>query len=329
MTTLVMRLTIHRFAITFRKLIAKNPKTKKRSKGSVDTVYLLRSYEHRKGDVRNYSSPYVCNFGPAENLLIHEVARAATAAPMYFKKMLISNNKKEKEKVYYSDGGFGQTNNPTAVGIDEIRLLHAQNGEVGKLGAVVSVGTARAVLGDDGDSILGPVRAAFSMATNPQHIANSIQHAGLDNYWRINDTDGLDIELDEWEPKSGSDPGHKTLTRIRNAFYKWAYDRDNVDYIRSCAKELVRRRRLRAYGLVAQKWKHFATAVEYRCRRMACGYACFDHLYRFQAHCEYEHANLSETDKKDLLVPEITGWTYPEPPSIPLSYPNGEEGPST
>src|SRR5205085_1147612 len=78
------------------------------------------------------------NYGKAQKFQIWEVARAATAAPLYFEplKIEIPGN---TGHLLFTDGGFNYTNNPTAEGTREIEDLSGSN----SIGVVVSIGTAR------------------------------------------------------------------------------------------------------------------------------------------------------------------------------------------
>ncbi|KAF3040507.1 hypothetical protein E8E12_007184 [Didymella heteroderae] len=303
--------TCSMFATTFRKRITETPGGKKGS-GSETKLHLLRSYDHH-GSPDDDDTSWIRNFGDAEPLHIWEVARAATAAPMYFKQILISNDREKREKVYYSDGGFGHTNNPTDLGIEELELLHTQGGVTGTLGAIVSIGTARAEVEQSGDGILNKVREAFRRSTDPQVVAKSIKRRNLTTYWRLNDEEGLDIELDDWKPNKFTDnPGHETLNKINTGFLKWAHDRDNSEMVKACAKELVRRRITRTGD--PTRWQRFATAAEFQCKRNGCGNPRFEYLHRFEAHCDAEHTRLS--DKDQWAKAEETYWTYPPPTQL-------------
>ncbi|KAF2796957.1 hypothetical protein K505DRAFT_236549, partial [Melanomma pulvis-pyrius CBS 109.77] len=222
-----------------------------RTKGSVGGVKktcLIRSFDHyeRKqlqmprvltGASNKYSGK---NFGPADTMEIWEVACAATAAPMYFKEVKKKSND-GTTKFYYSDGGFGHTNNPTQLGIQEIETLHGK----GNIGVVVSVGTARANDSSRGKNIFKRVKDIADTATDPKIVAEQLHTREL--YWRLNDDEGLSVELDEWKPNNlfTRRPGRKTLATIQQEFYRWASERNNITLLEHCARELVRRRRKR------------------------------------------------------------------------------------
>lgn len=278
---------MNRFATTYR------TKDKVGKSGSETKLHLLRSYDHELNSDSPMNNPVYkpatpINFGLAENMVIWDVARAATAAPMYFKELAVKHDgidNRTREKVYYSDGGFGHTNNPTHLGIEEFGTLHQQNGNAGGIGAIVSIGTARADSDRAGRSFLKRVQKAFDAATDPQIVANLVRFHHRTHWRRLNDSEGLDVELDDWKPnKFSTNPGHETLTRVKNGFLRWAHNRDNIDMIHECARELVRRRTSRA--LDRSKWERFATAAEFKCGHPRCRNERFDSRHRFDDHFE-------------------------------------------
>lgn len=190
---------------------------------------------------------------------IWRVARAATAAPFYFSELKIISD--SEEEMYYSDGGFGHTNNPTLQGIWELETLHrrgeGENVTYGSIGVIVSIGTARRDNNRGGRSTFQQAQEAFRTATDPQHVAEVVNYNNRSNCWRFNDESGLNIELDDWKP------GNKSGDLMKAGFYKWLANWDNADRLRACARELVRRRRSRTRN--ASKWERFATVAEFRC----------------------------------------------------------------
>ena len=86
--------------------------------------FLFRTYEN------------VCpvkgrNPGPAHDIPIWQAARATSAAPTYFKEILI-------EDIKFIDGGFG-TNNPCHEVIKEVRGMNNLNNDC--IRCVISIGT--------------------------------------------------------------------------------------------------------------------------------------------------------------------------------------------
>ncbi|KAF2866966.1 acyl transferase/acyl hydrolase/lysophospholipase [Massariosphaeria phaeospora] len=291
----------------------------KGSKGSQTTLYLLRSYDHeekedlplqdrRRTGTGQSNRAHRKNFGKADALHIWEVARAATAAPMYFKEIVFQRNSIEGgTEMFFSDGGFGQTNNPTQEGILEIASLHGKH----NVGAVVNIGTSKDTLESGGKSIFKRVREFVDRATDPTIVAGQLD--GRDLYWRFNDDRGLGVELDDWKPSGFStrDPGHKTLRKIRTQFNRWAKNSSNTRHIEQCARELVARRRRRADD--ATLWEAYATGAVFICGYSACNNAQFENGDRLGEHLEEKHAVPPEESKK--TVRRMTKrWLYQTPP---------------
>jgi hypothetical protein len=161
----------------------------------------------------------------------------------------------EDETAVFEDGGFGESNNPTDLGIQEIRRLGHT------VGTVVSVGTARA---DAlyGTGILGRIKMMSDKATNPENVhARVEERADREDfdYFRLNAPGFLEVDLDEWKPKSGA----RTLEKIRRRFNEWLRDPQNDEDLQDCAKALVRQRRARAMD--RDQWQHFAIGAVYTC----------------------------------------------------------------
>jgi hypothetical protein len=245
---------------------------------------------------------------------IWEVARAATAAPMYFKEFKIflrHEEEKPKEKAYFTDGGFGVTNNPAQVGFEELKLLSGSE-TTENVGVVVSVGTARGKENPGGKSFHARMKKMASTATDPAVVAKFMKEQKLKQYWRFNDDEtGLHVELDEWKPNSRftKQPGHETLTKIQNAFYKWAHKKENFHAIEACAKELVVQRRRRTVD--RSRWQRFATgATKYKCGHSHCEPE-WNSLYQFEEHWEQLHSRNLDGDQ--WKEPTFDTWTYQKP----------------
>lgn len=191
------------------------------------------------------------NYGEASTLKIWEIARAATAATLFFDPFKIKSG---KDEFTYEDAGFGQYNNPTLPGILEIEGMHGRE----SVGIVVSIGTSRK---DHvrGRGILSKVRNVVDVATNPEkghldaqnYLAKDEKDA---DYFRLNQPNSLEISLDEWKPPT-------TMEKIRHHFYQWSHE--NQDLLIRCARELVFRRRERMSH--PTRWEYFATGAVYRC----------------------------------------------------------------
>lgn len=287
-------LTIYRFATTFSRSTG--------GRGTERSLYLLRSYEHENTENRSLEKTLpIKNFGPAEHMQIWQVARAATAAPLYFKEIVFKPNG-SNDKIHYSDGGFGTTNNPTYVAMEEMKLLHGAN----KLGVILSIGTARADEQAGGQSTWAHTNTAFQSLTDPNHIHGIMSKRTDIQYCRLNDEGGLNIPLDHWKPKTG----RETITIIRNRFSTWLWEnRDLAEKFDTWAAELVRRRRIRAGN--AHLWERFATGVSnFRCRNVECrqDQRYFAHRGKFEEHWRTVHRR--EENAAKFSEPLVTEWLY-------------------
>jgi hypothetical protein len=294
---------MYRFATTLLRKKGKNGSSKK--------IHLIRSYDHDERPDRNkFKALEIVNYTKAEQMEIWQVARAATAAPMYFTELRYQFGSNDPtESFFFSDGGFGHTNNPTLLGIQELRTLYG--GE--KVGVVLSVGTARKDTDPDKQGILQRVKEGFSIATDPDHVAREVNRMDMPYYRRINDEIGLNLELDDWKPNGLLTPeakrGQKTLKKIESSFNEWALKPGSRRMIQQCAAELVRRRKLRTG--IADRWHCFASGFDgFRCAgkdHLEC-----DELYKFRTRFEthWREKHESEDDAKRHREPSWREWTY-------------------
>lgn len=231
------------------------------------------------------------NYEKAQEFEIWQVARAATAAPLYFEPLKVERARSSGH-ILFTDGGFSHTNNPTRTGKSEIKVRRGS----GSIGIVVSVGTARKKK-EENDSawvrfvnkIPREMRGMAHELSDPEAVHDDmLQEQGFP-YYRLNHPDGLDVELDRWEPKQNffsKDAGSKTITTIRNAFAHCACDTKIMNQFRSCAMALVDCRRKR---MNTSKWERYATGARYQCRVEDCD---FEDCYEgddFREHLRSEH----------------------------------------
>ena len=134
--------------------------------GRLSMPYLIRSYDHEEqnspeNSTRPTSRPATqssrtntdmsgrkksldnINYDKAQQLEVWQVARAATAAILYFEPLTIENAR-AGGSTEFRDGGFSQANNPTRTGKHEIEDLHGY----ASIDIIVSVGTARKLVKD-------------------------------------------------------------------------------------------------------------------------------------------------------------------------------------
>lgn len=236
-------------------------------------------------------APLITNFDEAErekeNMEVWQVARAATAATFFFKPFRDrpSFGKKGRRKAMreLTDGGFGPSNNPTYMALEEMILY--LGGDDAKLGTIVSIGTASdSLLRTDGRMTTSKLREMAQSLTNPEH-SHAQAKARMENkqrgkdYYRFNATEDegppgvLKVEMDEWKPrhmfrKEGN--GEDTLEKMRNHFAAWMLAKKNGHdaKLKKCAEALVRRRHARTHD--HWRWERFALGSSYRCVLSNC-----------------------------------------------------------
>jgi hypothetical protein len=248
------------------------------------------------------------NYESAQSFPIWQVARAATAAPTYFEPLRIETPGSSAHSIF-TDAGLGPTINPTQEGILEIKDLYRES----SIGVVVSVGTAkRRELW--GGGIRRPVKALASMVADPEIIHTNVNKESVKEgfpYYRLNDPDKLNIELDEWEPKqrplSRKIPGSITLERMTVAFKDWASMPETAEQFEKCANELVKRRQARATD--DAKWERYAIGVQFRCLRKECEREDFDNRGEFHHHLSNDHGTPQDCldDETDFCMRR---WHY-------------------
>lgn len=225
------------------------------------------------------------NYGPAHDFEIWEVARAATAAPFYFDELEIQN-------LLFSDGGFNYTNNPTREGAKEIEEAYGPE----RIGAVVSIGTARHDKAPNGKGLL-PIISRFKgfaqAISDPEVVHRDMETLSEDRefpYYRLNNPGALDIPLDEWVPKKSSPKkrsGSATMKAISDSFAKWTTNHRTHSLFKNCAAQLVERRRARAAD--TSRWERYATGASYKCRITGCDLDEFINCDEFKAHLIQKH----------------------------------------
>jgi hypothetical protein len=246
-------------------------------------------------------------------MTIWQVARAATAAPLYFRPLECDNpHGPPGTKFHFSDGGFGAENNPCYAGIQELEGVHGHGGpsNVRVVGAVVSIGTAKAETSPGGVSLfMDTIVGLTEEATSARIYAEVLRDQNRKDYWRFNDDQGLRMELDECEPNGWFTPrkerGSKTLSTIQNAFNAWARKGPNDRQFRACARVLVERRRARIAD--AGLWEQYATgATRFKCKCRKCK----PNIYTFRSQFE-EHTRRKHSDAPEFHEPDYVCWRYP------------------
>jgi hypothetical protein len=132
-------------------------------------LYVFRSYDHWPQNP-GVIDPLEKNLGYAHTIPINLIARATSAAPMYFDSVIIQNRK-------FGDGGFG-TNNPAQEVMQEVIQMSNNNNEAVKV--FVSVGTGISEIVRFTDKIFELftwINAAKKLATDSEGKHESMLHS--------------------------------------------------------------------------------------------------------------------------------------------------------
>ena len=242
------------------------------------------------------------NYEKAQEFEIWQVARAATAAPFYFEPLKIEKAR-APGSILFTDGGFSYDNNPSREGKREIQDLHGHD----RTYILVSVGTARKTR-EEKKSFFNKVPREFrGMAddlSNPEKVHEDVerdQRSETFHYYRLNHPDGLDIELDRWEPKqhwyNNQDAGSDTIDTMKNRFAQWARQVDTIRLLEDCAAKLVECRRSR---MSTDKWERYATGSQYRCQYVGCSHKDIFNGIKFAAHLRQYHHVQEDVLQEDM-----------------------------
>lgn len=237
---------------------------------------------------------------------VWQVARAATAAPLFFKAFDGPEDPEDKTFNRFVDGGLHVTNNPTWEGVQEVLGLNGP----GSLSVVLSIGTARTDE-NTGSSLRSVVTNILELGNNPQTVHEQVEHrAGAENegfeYFRLNDPHGVEVAMDECQPRNTGSAGSVTFDKIRNHFYKWVDKREIANDLWKCAVFLVKQRRARSDDRAA--WETFATGSEYRCRAQRCE-DILSSRYELRDHMEAKHETPMTIDDKRIKAQRDV-WCY-------------------
>ncbi|KAL9127861.1 MAG: hypothetical protein Q9217_003352 [Psora testacea] len=282
-----------------------SPKQSRNNTGLSESGYREKRTKEGKLDV---------NYERAQAFEIWQVARAATAAKFFFEPLKIRfETSPTNEYVKFTDGGFGQSNNPVKDAKTEIYKLHGKD----SIGIIVSVGTARKPPAEQNKNFFKTfpnfTREITDVATNPEAPHQSIQEDNENHKWflyyRLNAPGTCPAKLDEWEPKRvrspRATPGYKTMETIQNAFNAWVGQIESQGLLRGCAENLVASRRRR---MGTTKWERYATGATYKCRELDCDYESSDGI-EFREHLRKSHPILeSKIQEKALCYRK--SWKY-------------------
>lgn len=231
-------------------------------RNAVEEPFLFRSFEHVYGGYHLERNP-----GPAHCYPIWEVARATTAAPTYFDRMVIGNHT-------FWDGGFG-CNNPSLEAFTEVVNMNNEN--VGAVALLLSIGTGESRISrfaqGKWSQVYQFVKAAKKMASDSQKVHDDMLRFSENGtrfpYYRFNVRDGLsEMKLDEWKKAKGGGLGtlgqltSATQEYLRHGFINQQRTISVRQSLYEVAEKLVAARRQRASSA---RWEAVALGVRYRC----------------------------------------------------------------
>ncbi|KAI0860405.1 acyl transferase/acyl hydrolase/lysophospholipase [Xylaria cubensis] len=187
----------------------------------------------------------------------NSTARGVTTFSKKRNDMMPADGKSEYE---FEDAGFGAVNNPCNELEREIMHHHGQVEPI-----LVSIGTARPQPRKQRNRLLRVIRKAFDTAGDPELVHQQMQRPDtVDRYFRFNDEQGIDVEMDDWRPKNN---GEHTLEALRNGFREWVLRAEVRKDLMGCAKTLVDFRRAR---MTTPRWERFALVRSFECRVNMC-----------------------------------------------------------
>lgn len=260
--------------------------------------HLFRSYRHPR---RNYLDLQERNPESEINYPIWQVARATSAAPLYFKAVEMKPDDKDSE---FIDGGFG-ANNPSEEVYQSVGQL--SNSQRGAIATLVSIGTGKSSKrGSNPKAGYGLYRHYANIAIKwaSQSEATHVRMDGRtrsDNtdYFRLNVEEGLGkVKLDTWKGRKGD----QTLKLIRTKTTDYLQSEDVKAIIRTVAESLVRTRRSRASQTNSDQWERFCHGVEYACHVNGCNHG--ERIAKredLRQHLQKEHSLENESEISNLL----------------------------
>jgi hypothetical protein len=297
---------------------------------SVEKPYIFRSFDHHSRVHPDTPSEYPRNPGKAAQQQIWEVARATTAAPLFFDPIKLSGIPSERHvgrrtttattataadtrrrpnaspMATFVDGGYGEANNPAEEAYYEVKTFNDN------VGTFVSIGTARRFTNRFNSGVRSTARAAFDALGDPEqaHIKmESLSGRFGFSYFRFNEQDALaTTEFDEWNPKSS---GRKTQDKILRAFQEWFMHPHIQMQFQNCARELVRRRRLRTAD--TSRWERHALGSCFDCKENCkeTGNRRWKYRAEFEDHLRSAQHQVTPNRPIDQIVQESrTLWAY-------------------
>lgn len=280
-----------------------------KSKG-FDFHHLWRTYDHEEGIARPKNASKSMNLSPAHREPLWQVARATSAAPIYFEAIKIGERK-------FLDGGMG-ANNPAVFAWQEIHHKHVYPPAV-----FVSIGTGKKNQQQKRRKI-DQAKELFTSGriddmSRKQFLKKYVE---LGQLWKnfITDTEGPantwktmcdltgtararfnveerlgEIPLDDWQPAKS---GEVTLQQIRTPTMEYLNLTEIQNDIDLFAQKLVDIRHKRAE---TERWERFATDIKYYCPYPSCHERGYYYKKRngLRKHFSHRHRDVLRTRPDD------------------------------
>ena len=257
--------------------------------------FLFRSYDHPPSGHPNERNPGISCTYP-----IWKVARAASAAPSYFKPMKLEGKS-------YIDGGFG-ANNPTSEALSSIRQLHDNKSDAVQV--LISIGTGqdhvnrRTRARHYYHKMWSNVKTMRAMATDTEDVHRQMLSDMKDrgHYCRLNVQQGLGshkVPLDACKGEGGSE----TFALIRSKTNEYLQTPDAIRSIQDSAQRLVDIRRERINGPDLDRWEKFCHGLKFRCQVEGCQDLAnrSEERETLRQHLQEEHSILDAGELEALL----------------------------
>jgi hypothetical protein len=226
--------------------------------------YMFRSYEHWAARTKYLNEDRaVLNPGPALNVEIWQVVRAATAAPLYFSPQKIGGSS-------YLDIATS-INNPAHVAFSEVSQLHEGPQSIA---LNMSIGCGSPGSTSRTTSVIDHAVGIFSDSEKRHEEMVRTSKTLNVPYERFNVGNGLaNIDTRDWKSKtpvfSSSKPINETLERIKAATSAYLAVTEVKERLMAVARILVKERRERAKD--SGSWNNaVAEVIMYRCPVEGC-----------------------------------------------------------
>lgn len=266
--------------------------------GLYSELWIFRSYDNFSPQGQEPTEGPL-NPGRGTKFAAWKVARAATAAYLYFKPLEIAlddgevirrpttrlsrmltgglnkqqgateGKRRTRKTALLSDAGFVRVNNPSTKVLEELRSIF-RNGPK-KVANWVSIGTARQISPHGISTLSSILKKAVAELGDPEgeHQQMSRLKPKEFEYYRLNEPDGLPgIEMDDWQPRRSPNSGAETIGVMKAAFNRWVAEPANQAVVQKAATSLLEIRRARTSD--RSMWERFALERLFICPAKDC-----------------------------------------------------------